>query len=260
MTDASRPALRLVVVDDHEVVRQGLVALLDRRDAFQVVGEAGTVAEAMAVVHRMQPDLVIMDVRLPDGSGIEACRDIRAEMPEIRPFATFVGSKVSYKIDRTGKVTDAKGFDEIMERALAPEVDALVRRLQRLPEAAAQDLGPHAIRAALRSVIAAFDVYRTYADADGMTGADRDRVRGAVARARATTLGLDPAALDLIEAVLLLAIDRPEAHRLPARRIPRSFIQRAKRLQDLVDGYRGLQPLGRPQRRARRDRENVGGP
>ena len=83
MTDA-RPALRLVVVDDHEVVRQGLVALLDRRDEFQVVGEAGSVEEAMAVVRRMQPDLVIMDVRLPDGSGIEACRDIRAESPEIR--------------------------------------------------------------------------------------------------------------------------------------------------------------------------------
>ena len=84
MSDASLPALRLVVVDDHEVVRQGLVALLDRRDAFQVVGEAGTVEEAMTVVRRMRPDLVIMDVRLPDGSGIEACRDIRSEMPEVR--------------------------------------------------------------------------------------------------------------------------------------------------------------------------------
>ncbi len=84
MSDASLPALRLVVVDDHEVVRQGLVALLDRRDAFQVVGEAGTVGEAMSVVRRMRPDLVIMDVRLPDGSGIEACRDIRSEMPEVR--------------------------------------------------------------------------------------------------------------------------------------------------------------------------------
>ena len=84
MSDASLPALRLVVVDDHEVVRQGLVALLDRRDTFQVVGEAGTVEEAMTVVRRMKPDLVIMDVRLPDGSGIEACRDIRSEMPEVR--------------------------------------------------------------------------------------------------------------------------------------------------------------------------------
>jgi len=76
--------MRLVVVDDHEVVRQGLVALLDRRPEFSVVAEAGTVAESLAVTRRHRPDLVVMDVRLPDGSGIEACRDIRAEMPETR--------------------------------------------------------------------------------------------------------------------------------------------------------------------------------
>jgi len=75
------PVLRLLVVDDHEVVRQGLVALLDRRDGFQVVAEAGTVAEALEQARRHEPEIVIMDVRLPDGSGIEACREIRAEMP-----------------------------------------------------------------------------------------------------------------------------------------------------------------------------------
>ena len=79
----SRP-LRLLVVDDHEVVRQGLVALLDRRADFQVVAEAGTVAEAIESARRMQPDIVIMDVRLPDGSGVEACREIRAERPTTR--------------------------------------------------------------------------------------------------------------------------------------------------------------------------------
>lgn len=89
MTDASRPdagkrPLRLLVVDDHEVVRQGLVALLDRRENFQVVAEAGTVAESIEMAQRYQPDLVVMDVRLPDGSGIEACRDIRAEHPATR--------------------------------------------------------------------------------------------------------------------------------------------------------------------------------
>jgi DNA-binding NarL/FixJ family response regulator len=66
------------------VVRQGLAALLARRPAFQVVAEAGTVAEAVAAARRFRPDLVIMDVRLPDGTGIVACRDIRAEMPETR--------------------------------------------------------------------------------------------------------------------------------------------------------------------------------
>jgi DNA-binding NarL/FixJ family response regulator len=76
--------MRLVVVDDHEVVRQGLVALLERRKEFSVVGEAGTVEQALAVTQRMKPDLVVMDVRLPDGSGIEACREIRSDMPETR--------------------------------------------------------------------------------------------------------------------------------------------------------------------------------
>jgi two-component system response regulator DevR len=80
---SARP-LSLLIVDDHEVVRQGLVALLGRRPEFNVVAEAGTVAEAVAAARRFQPDLVIMDVRLPDGSGIEACREIRAEMPGTR--------------------------------------------------------------------------------------------------------------------------------------------------------------------------------
>ncbi len=83
MTDSTHP-LRLLVVDDHEIVRQGLVALLDRRDGFQVVAEAGTAAEAVDQARRFEPDLVVMDVRLPDGSGIEACREIRAERPATR--------------------------------------------------------------------------------------------------------------------------------------------------------------------------------
>ena len=76
--------LRLLVVDDHEVVRQGLVALLDRRGGFEVVAQAGSVAESITMAARHEPDVVIMDVRLPDGSGIEACRDIRAARPQTR--------------------------------------------------------------------------------------------------------------------------------------------------------------------------------
>ena len=76
--------LRVVVVDDHEIVRQGLVALLDRRPEFHVVGEAGTVVEAVAESRRLEPDIVVMDVRLPDGSGVEACREIRADRPATR--------------------------------------------------------------------------------------------------------------------------------------------------------------------------------
>jgi DNA-binding NarL/FixJ family response regulator len=76
--------LRLLVVDDHEVVREGLAALLDRAPRFSVVAVAGSVAEALAAVREFTPDIVIMDVRLPDGSGIEACREIRSLYPETR--------------------------------------------------------------------------------------------------------------------------------------------------------------------------------
>jgi DNA-binding NarL/FixJ family response regulator len=83
-TSSTERQMRLLVVDDHEVVRQGLVAMLDRRPNFQVVAEAGTAADSIEMARKYQPDLVVMDVRLPDGSGIEACREIRAEMPQIR--------------------------------------------------------------------------------------------------------------------------------------------------------------------------------
>jgi two-component system response regulator DevR len=83
-TDPGTTPLTVLVVDDHEVVRQGLVALLTRRSEFHVVAEAETAAEAVAAARRFQPRLVVMDVRLPDGSGVEACREIRAEFPDTR--------------------------------------------------------------------------------------------------------------------------------------------------------------------------------
>jgi two-component system response regulator DevR len=81
--EPDRP-FRLLVVDDHEVVRQGLVALLDRRPGFEVVAEAASVAESIDQARLHKPDIVVMDVRLPDGSGVEACRAIRDELPETR--------------------------------------------------------------------------------------------------------------------------------------------------------------------------------
>jgi two-component system response regulator DevR len=83
-SDQPERPLRLLVVDDHEIVRQGLVSLLDRRSGFEVVAQAGSVAESISLAAYHEPDLVIMDVRLPDGTGIEACREIRAARPETR--------------------------------------------------------------------------------------------------------------------------------------------------------------------------------
>ena len=73
----------VLVVDDHEVVRVGLRSLLSREPTIEVVGEAGTAAEAVAQAARLKPDVIIMDVRLPDGSGVEACREIRSTDPRV---------------------------------------------------------------------------------------------------------------------------------------------------------------------------------
>lgn len=84
MTQTNCDPIRLLLVDDHEVVRIGLRTLLERSGKIQVVGEAGTLASAVAEALRLQPQVVLMDVRLPDGSGAEACREIRAASPDIR--------------------------------------------------------------------------------------------------------------------------------------------------------------------------------
>lgn len=76
--------LRVMLVDDHEVVREGLRALLNRREGLNVVAEAGTVEQAVEMALQYKPDVVVMDVRLPDGSGVEACREIRAQLPDTR--------------------------------------------------------------------------------------------------------------------------------------------------------------------------------
>jgi two-component system response regulator DevR len=80
----SDPRIALLLVDDHAVVRLGLAALFATTPRFTVVGQASTAGEAMVEARRTHPDVVIMDVRLPDGSGVEVCRTIRAERPETR--------------------------------------------------------------------------------------------------------------------------------------------------------------------------------
>ncbi len=84
MTAEPVTQVRVLLVDDHEVVRRGLQAILDRNREITVVGEAGSVATAVREAARLRPDVVVMDLRLPDGSGIEACREIRNEDDSIK--------------------------------------------------------------------------------------------------------------------------------------------------------------------------------
>jgi len=77
-------SLRILLVDDHEVVRLGVRALIDDEPGMEVVGEAGTVREGLRLAQSLLPDIVVLDMRLPDGHGLDACRRIKAELPQIR--------------------------------------------------------------------------------------------------------------------------------------------------------------------------------
>ncbi|ORB88532.1 response regulator [Mycobacterium persicum] len=76
--------VKVFLVDDHEVVRRGLTDLLASDPDLEIVGEAGSVSEAMAKIPALKPDVAVLDVRLPDGNGIELCRDLLSDQPELR--------------------------------------------------------------------------------------------------------------------------------------------------------------------------------
>ncbi len=77
-------ALRIILVDDHEVVRLGLKSLLSRNPQFEIIDEASTASEAVEKTLRLKPDIVVLDIRLPGKSGIEACREITSAQPETK--------------------------------------------------------------------------------------------------------------------------------------------------------------------------------
>lgn len=80
----SNATVHVMLVDDHELIRQGLRSYLERRPNIVVVGEAGTVRQALIRAAKERPDVIVMDVQLPDGTGIEACRAIRAQLPDTK--------------------------------------------------------------------------------------------------------------------------------------------------------------------------------
>jgi two-component system, NarL family, response regulator DevR len=105
--------IRVMLVDDHEVVREGLRTLLGRSKTMAVAAEAATMAEAIEAAARAKPDVIVMDIRLPDGSGVEACRTIREARPETKVimltsyaddealFASIVAGAAGYLLKQT---------------------------------------------------------------------------------------------------------------------------------------------------------------
>jgi DNA-binding NarL/FixJ family response regulator len=73
--------VRIFLLDDHEVVRRGVAELLRSEPGFDIVGEASTAAEAVARIPALKPDVAVLDVRLPDGNGVEVCREVRSRVP-----------------------------------------------------------------------------------------------------------------------------------------------------------------------------------
>lgn len=83
ITTPSSSPIRVFLLDDHEIVRRGIADLISAEPDIEVVGEAGTAAEALARIPGCRPHIAVLDARLPDGSGIDVCRDLRSANPEI---------------------------------------------------------------------------------------------------------------------------------------------------------------------------------
>lgn len=118
---------KILLVDDHEVVRLGLKALLEHHPQYEIVGEAGTAKEAVDLVGRTHPDVVLMDIRLPGASGIEACEEITKSYPGTRVImlTSYAEDEMLFSAIRAG----ASGYvlKQISGDALVNAIDAVSR-------------------------------------------------------------------------------------------------------------------------------------
>ncbi|MGE5250081.1 MAG: response regulator [Bacteroidota bacterium] len=114
---------RLLLVDDHAVVRSGLRMLLEGQHDVEIVGEAGTAAEALAATARLDPDVILMDIGLPDKSGIEATREIKASFPRVAVVALTIHEDEEYFFN----MLDAGASGYVPKRAAPEELVTAIR-------------------------------------------------------------------------------------------------------------------------------------
>lgn len=119
--------LRVVLVDDHQVVRSGLRALIEAEPDIEVVGEADTASGGVQVTEELTPDLVVMDLRLPDMSGIAACKEIVRGNPDVRVL--ILTSYADRGAVRAASAAGASGY--VLKRAKAFELVSILRRVAR---------------------------------------------------------------------------------------------------------------------------------
>jgi two-component system response regulator NreC len=115
--------IRLLLVDDHAVVRSGLRMLLENEADVEIIGEAGTAAEALASAADLRPDLILMDIGLPDKSGIDATRDIKAQFPEVAIVALTIHEDEEYFF----KMLEAGASGYVPKRAAPEELLTAIR-------------------------------------------------------------------------------------------------------------------------------------
>jgi len=149
------PHQRIVLVDDHEVVRLGLKSLLERHHGFEIVAEASTAREAVEKCVAYKPDVVVMDIRLPGGSGIEACQEITQRLPDTKVimltsyaedemlFSAIRAGAAGYVLKQIGgqdlvRAIEAVGRGEaLLDPAVTKRVFAEMRKVAREEEASA---------------------------------------------------------------------------------------------------------------------------
>jgi len=135
----SLPHIRLFLVDDHAMVREGLRALLGRRDGFQVIGEASSVEEALPQIEKHPPNIVLMDVRLPGMNGLEGCRELTRSFPNVKVI--ILTSYMESNMISTAMESGASGYllKEIESGQLCENIIQVSRGQVILPDAIARN-------------------------------------------------------------------------------------------------------------------------